>query len=310
MLRKYPFVRELGRGGFGWVFHARAAESGQDVAVKLLSAQDDAQKERFARELRILREQLNNRYVVDILDADLSHVPPYIVLEYCEDGSLRRWVGERHSWSDVAGALLHATLGLNGLHSAGGFHRDIKPDNLLLGRNGTERVVKVADFGVARTPLTVGGTMTQSAWGTDGYFAPEVKSGLPHSAAADIYALGVTGIELLTGSTNPRALAAAAIPNGLRELLEQMVAATPAQRPSTQALAQSLRALYAPTPPAPRREPPPSPQTSSSNGSDVGWGALLAFAGIAAAVAALASNDSATWDKNVGRYRGSDGRFR
>src|SRR5262249_12934013 len=163
------------------------------VAVKALARGSASDLERFTRELRMLRTQITNRHVVDVLDWDLGHDPPYLVMEFCEGGPLRAWVGKKPPWRSVAVALAHAINGLHGLHRADGFHRDIKPDNLLMGKDSAtgEMVVKVADFGLARAPVTATGPMTRSAMGTPGYIAPEVLAGAPYAASADIYSLGV-----------------------------------------------------------------------------------------------------------------------
>ncbi len=305
---RYQLLRLLGEGGFGAVFLARDLFMRSNVAIKLLRATSFDAGDRFRRELRLLQTQINNRHVVTVLDADLDADPPYIVLEFCEHGSLRSWVQQRRSWREVAAAIAHALFGLRGVHDVGGFHRDLKPDNLLLATDVAtgEAIVKVADFGLARVPLTATGAMTYGGRGTLGYIAPEVLLGRPFTAAADVYSLGIVALELLTGSIDPSQQIPGAVPEGLSRLVRQMLAFEPTGRPTPQAIAQSLNALLiqgsAPAASQPRQLP--------SNTAGAGGGLLLAFGlAAAAALAAFAGGDNKEWDKNVGRYRGSDGRF-
>lgn len=307
VIPRYRFSRELGTGSFGRVYLAHDLATGAHVAVKLLHRTDDESKVRLAREIRVLRDQINNRHVVDVLDFDLDHDPPYVVMEYCEYGSLRRAVGKL-GWRHVVAALSHATLGLHGIHAAGGFHRDIKPDNLLLARDADgAKLVKVGDFGLARVPHLASSNMTRSAWGTPGYVAPEIISGAAFEAAADIYSLGVTAIELLTGDRAPAALEPADCPESFRVTVKRMTSAIPAARPDTYALGAQLRAL------AELREPPaPARREQAATGSGGGGAFMagLALAGLAGlALAGLAGRDDRAWDANVRRYRDSDGRF-
>lgn len=327
-------LKELGRGTFGRVFLAYDDETGTQVAVKeLLDPNTDL--DRFAREARMLADQVHNMYVVNIIRSELSRARPRIVLEYCEGGSLRSWVGKA-TWQQSATALLHAANGLLGLHSVNGFHRDIKPENLLLAKapTGDGHIVKVADFGIARRPMTALPPMTRSPGGTDGYIAPEMAvPNAQFSAQADVYSLGVVGIELMTGGRSAAALATAVAPDEFKKLLARMVSTFAFFRPSTADVIIALGKIIAtqsdavapqraPTQSAPVAAPPPravavaqqAPPPAAKRGnddSDVKWWLLLGgvAAGLAAA-AAIAAGDKTEWDENVGRYRGPDGRFR
>jgi hypothetical protein len=148
-------------------------------------------------------------------------------------------------WLEVAFALSNAAAGLSQIHEAGGFHRDIKPDNLLIAQSddGT-KIIKVGDFGLARVPKTAGHPMTRSVWGTDGYMAPELFTGNEFTRACDVYSLGVTGLELLTGSRQPAKLQGRPdIPQAFRELLLRMLRPLAAQRPTINVCQQILARL-------------------------------------------------------------------
>ena len=110
----YRMLKKLGAGGFGTVYHAIDGANGRQVAIKRLHALTPETRERFEREARILTEHLNNKFVVDLLAYDLSGDAPFLVLEYCEGGSLRSWVTSRRSWQEVVAAIGHALQGLAG----------------------------------------------------------------------------------------------------------------------------------------------------------------------------------------------------
>src|SRR5882757_9269577 len=132
-LGNYQLLESLGEGSFGAVHRARDVRSGAFVAVKVLK--DRALIERFHSEARLLYAQLNNKHIARLIDHSLDTDPAFIVTEYCSGGSLRRWVGQSVRWEHVVRAIRHATVGLSAIHATRGFHRDIKPDNLLLWRD-------------------------------------------------------------------------------------------------------------------------------------------------------------------------------
>lgn len=246
MHARFKQKRELGIGGFGTVWLAHDTKLGRDVAVKMLHKSSTSHLKRLSREAKILKSLADDPYVVRLLDYDLSSDSPYLVLEYCAYGSLRAWVAERRSWEEVAHAVACASRGLQKIHAAGGFHRDIKPDNLLLADGPRGKVVKVADFGVARIPQTKSGTMTRSGWGTAGYLAPEVLRGEAYTAAADVFSLGVTASELLTGTRRTRDVAHTKVPEKLRTLIVEMTDPLPERRPEVRKIAAVLGQLLTP----------------------------------------------------------------
>lgn len=333
MDERFQKVRRLGRGGFGEVFLARDKQTQEQFAIKTLIDVTPDSRERFEREAVQLSRQLDNRHVVNIIEANLLAEPPYLVLEYCEGGSLDSFLRERQPWAFVARVVLHALIGLRDIHRAEGFHRDIKPHNLLLGRDPIDEwVVKIADFGFARVPMTCG-PMTRGPAGTPGYIAPEVLMGEPFHPGADMYSLGIVALELLTMTRDAGELATADAPISFRFLVESMTSRDMALRPKVDAALESLVDLLAPPapsipspPPAPwqsrpaprRQEVARNPQglqpapPSKAEKSDLG-AAILTGLGIGAAVlavAALLRGDQKSWDQNVQRYRDRGGRFR
>lgn len=286
---RYAPVRPLGSGGFGSVYLVTDVRTNQRAALKFLAVGDPDAIARFRREARLLDQQRHNPHVVRILDHNLEHMPPFIVMEHCEGGSLRAWVGSLRNWRDVAAAMVHALLGLNALHEGGGFHRDLKPDNLLLAVDvGVPGglVVKVGDFGLARAPGSRS-PMTRGAGGTDGYIAPEIEAGGEYDARADIYSLGVAASELLTGSRAIEALRSATIPDRLRAIVRQMRAILPNERPRAHEIAQALQSLL---------KTPNVEATQEPVADESGFGPFL-FAGLLVggalfALAALAADES------------------
>lgn len=238
---RYAAVQQIGSGAFGAVYAAVDQSTGRDVALKFLT--NAAQAERFRREARMLQDYAHPN-VVEVLDAQFDHVPPFIVMEYCQFGSLRAWIQNRRPWGEVATAISQAAAGLTALHSVGGFHRDIKPDNILVARHHGGAVIKVGDFGVAREPETAG-PMTRSAWGTEGYLAPEVLKGASFTHACDVYSLGVVAVELLTGQRTTLTLAGHSVPDRLVSLVTSMCAVQPEARPAMRQVAEQASAIRA-----------------------------------------------------------------
>lgn len=240
----YSLLHKLGEGTFGVVYLARDIRSGQLVALKILKDLDYAA--RFLQEARLLYEQMRNAHIVRLIDHDLAHCPPYIVTEYCSGGSLRAWARQARPWQDVARVIRHAAVGLSSLHAKGGFHRDVKPDNLLLWESPDRQksIVKLCDLGLGRGPVNLFSPhCTNSPQGTRGYMAPEILRGAAFSTSADVYSLGVTALELLTGSYDLAALTVIDCPEPLKRLVRSMLSLRPHQRPTAYAIAQCFQVL-------------------------------------------------------------------
>lgn len=284
--------RKLGAGTFGSVYKATFTQTLEPVALKVMNSGTEEVLERFQREANLLDKLEAHPHVVDVLAWDCTAMPAWLAMEFCEGGSLRAWTHELQGVEAVAAALAHAASGLAGLHEAGGYHRDVKPDNLLV--TATEAgapLIKVGDLGLARAPLEGDNTMTRSPCGTPAYMAPEIsRRSSPEPAPTDIYSLGVTGIELLTGSRHLDALGGARGPRRLHALLEQMVAMRPGDRPAAGEVVKELTALLrsmeveANQPPPRRPRPQAQPQNHGGDGMVLAGlllGALAAGVGVA-----------------------------
>jgi len=200
---RYRIERVLGRGGMALVYLGHDAELGRPVAIKLLAdnlAGDDSFRARFMREAR-MAAGLSHVNIVHVYDVGQdSDQRPYIVMEFVDGESLAETIArEGHiPPARVREIGLDCCRGLQHAHAAGLVHRDIKPHNLLADREG---LVKIADFGVARSLEETQLTMVGSVLGSARYLSPEQAAGRPVTPAADIYSLGVTLYELLTGRT-------------------------------------------------------------------------------------------------------------
>jgi eukaryotic-like serine/threonine-protein kinase len=204
---RYELVRPLGHGAMATVDLAHDVELDRPVALKRLAenlARDEDLRRRFLREAR-LAARLAHPNVVRVFDVGEDDGRPFIAMEYVEGETLAELSARRGPLPAAEAATLgmQACAGLAAAHAAGLVHRDVKPQNLLLGVNG---VLKLGDFGIAvgheGTRLTLAGTVL----GTVGYLAPEQARGEQVTAAADIYAVGAVLYELLTAEP-PRAAA-------------------------------------------------------------------------------------------------------
>ncbi len=303
----YRLHESLGQGGFGAVYRAEDLSTGAVVAVKVLHLPTEENVQRLYREAMHLHKLLDNPYVVDLIHFDMDNSPPFLVMEYCPMGSLRNWVSQIHHWRDVSKVLYCATGGLAGIHDQGGFHRDIKPDNILVKPVDGVAMAKVGDFGLARAPSSTS-EMTNDARGTHAYMAPEVIKTGKFDKPADIYALGITGIELLTGKRRLSNLAVVKdVPMDLRLLLTSMVNEDPKRRPDVDGVGERLAVLLEP-PKAVQPVVVPAQQVRAQvqrkqEANNLGWLGL----GVAALGLILVGtmNDQ---DDN-GRYRKKNGRF-
>jgi hypothetical protein len=195
----------VGQGGMGRVYKARHVRLNRLVAVKVMapsaSRSDDAHK-RFEREMQVLA-QLDHPNIVRIHHADEAGGVPYLVMDFLEGVSLADHVRLRGPLpvAEACALTRQAALGLQHAHDRGMVHRDVKPGNLLLTRDG---VLKILDLGLARW-AEGGGEETVTGFGvvmgTPGYVAPEqVSDARSAGPAADVFSLGCTFYYLLTGA--------------------------------------------------------------------------------------------------------------
>ena len=207
---RYQLGDTLGRGGMAEVFEGQDLRLNRKVAVKVLRpdlARDPSFQTRFRREAQSAAS-LNDPNIVavydtgeDVLDGQGEHVMvPYIVMEYVDGHTLRELMSSgRRLLPERALEIMDGVLSaLDYSHAHGIIHRDIKPGNVMLTRNGD---VKVMDFGIARAVADSQATMTQgnAVMGTAQYLSPEQARGEVVDARSDLYSAGCLLYELLTG---------------------------------------------------------------------------------------------------------------
>ena len=198
---RYRSPKRIGRGGMGEIYRATDDVLGRAVAVKVLSsryAEDDAVRQRFTREALAAARLSGEQNIVTIFDVGEWYGRPFIVMEYLSGGSLDDKIRESGAQPpNLALAWLEqAALALDAAHRNGVVHRDVKPGNLLLDRDGN---VHVADFGIASAAGLDSMTMTGTVLGTAGYLSPEQANGDRATPASDRYALAIVAYELLSG---------------------------------------------------------------------------------------------------------------
>ena len=145
---RYELIGRLGAGGMGVVHRAHDPELDRPVAVKLLRAEassDDKARARMLREARALAK-LSHANVVQIYEIGEHEQRTFLVMEYVDGSTLAHWLEQQRPWPEVLARFVAAGRGLAAAHRAGVVHRDFKPENVLLGRDGS---VRVADFGLA-----------------------------------------------------------------------------------------------------------------------------------------------------------------
>jgi eukaryotic-like serine/threonine-protein kinase len=208
-LGPYEIVGLLGTGGMGDVYRARDSKLGRDVAIKVLPplfSTDADRLARFDREARTLAS-LNHPHILTVHDIEHVDGRPYLVTEFVDGGTLKTWaLSDTRTWRQSVDRLVGVADGLAIAHAAGIVHRDIKPDNILISKNGYG---KLADFGLAKlfegidsaTADTIGAARTHPGMivGTIAYMSPEQAAGKPADARSDIFSFGVVLYEVLAG---------------------------------------------------------------------------------------------------------------
>lgn len=197
---RYELLGPIGEGNFSVTYRARDITLGRIVAVKLLRAQyaaDPTFVARFEREAQVAAS-VSHPNVVDVYDYGRHGDTFFIAMQYVPGRTLKHALDDegRFAAERAVRVAREILAGLSAIHAAGIVHRDIKPQNVLLGQDNSARVT---DFGVAHGPL--GGVLTThgTTVGTASYMAPEQARGGAVEPATDLYAVGVVLFELLTG---------------------------------------------------------------------------------------------------------------
>ncbi len=250
----YSIEDRLGSGGFATVYLATHDETGDNVAIKVLHdhTNNPTDLRRFEREQTTMLALNGHPNIVGILDSGTTdNERHYSVLEYVGGGSVRDRISDGGAlhWANVVEIGVQICAALDIAHRSGVLHRDVKPANILLEDN----IAKLGDFGIARLIGQSQVTAAQSIIGTLAYTPPEVFHNKPFDGRGDIYQLGVSLYEMLLGRapfTSAAAdnkatiirrildhpappLAQFDVPQPLSDLLDEVLAKDPADRPQT-----------------------------------------------------------------------------
>ena len=258
---RYKIKKVIGTGGMAVVFEAYDMLKNRPVAVKMLKdeiARDTQAVKRFINESKAVA-MLSHPNIVNIFDVSVKDNLKYIVMELVEGITLKNYMIKKGalSFKEVISITEQILRALEHAHAKGIVHRDIKPQNIMLLKNGS---IKVTDFGIAKLPNAETVTMTDKAIGTVFYISPEQASGRQIDHRSDLYSLGATMYEMATGKLpftadspvsvalmqvksipkNPRELNSA-IPRGLEQIILIAMEKNPAHR--FQSATQMLRHL-------------------------------------------------------------------
>jgi eukaryotic-like serine/threonine-protein kinase len=248
---RYRLVAQQGSGGMAVIYKAVDMELGRTVAIKILRpslTDDPALLARFRNEARSVAN-LNHPNIVTLYDVGSEGPTQYIVMEFVDGQDLKRII-KTEGILPVDRALKIAVgicAGIGFAHRAGLVHADVKPQNILVTRDG---IVKVTDFGIAQAfNAARPGERVSVVWGSPHYFAPEQARGEQPTPASDVYSIGIVMFEMLTGrlpytGTNQQELALAhireqiplvnqlnpAVPETLAQIVYKVMSKDPAAR--------------------------------------------------------------------------------
>ncbi len=203
---RFQLEAKVGEGGMGSVYRAFDLVSSKTVAIKILKkelAESRHARKRFSREA-LAAGRLNHPNIVRVYKY-VDDTKPYIVMEFVDGVSFRRYLRrDKPAISEILSMVTQLCGALEHAHINNVVHRDLKPDNLTVDRNGR---IKILDFGLARMKIPEISNLTRagSALGTCSYMAPEQASGMPADERSDLYSLGVILYEAVCGKTPFRA---------------------------------------------------------------------------------------------------------
>jgi tetratricopeptide (TPR) repeat protein/predicted Ser/Thr protein kinase len=218
---RFRVLEQLGVGGMGVVYAAYDPDLDRGVALKLVHTPAKGREAALAEAKALAR--LSHPNVVPVFDVGIERDHVYIVMELVRGTTLRRWAIDR-DWPSVLAAYRQAGEALAAAHAKGLVHRDFKPDNAIIGRDGRVRVV---DFGLACEAADADASTwdLRGAAGTPGYIAPEHAAGAPATPAADQYSFCVSLAEALRSSSS-----SSSIPRWVEAVIERGSARAPAER--------------------------------------------------------------------------------
>jgi len=197
---RYRLIELLGQGGMATIYRARDTQLERDVAVKVLRPEYGRDPDFFARFRQEAQSaaSLNHPSVVAVHDYGTDEAGPFIVMELVDGEDLASIIRRSGPLPPRQAARLAAEIGraIAAAHESGFIHRDIKPGNVLVTREGR---AKVTDFGIARALAEAQFTLPGTTIGSVHYFSPEQARGEPAGPPSDIYSLGIVLYELLTG---------------------------------------------------------------------------------------------------------------
>ena len=196
---RYELLEVIGTGGMAVVYKARCHRLNRLVAVKVLKDEFSADED-FLRRFRAEGEavaMLSHPNIVQVFDVSASEDANYIVMELIDGISLKQYMEVKGilNWKETLHFATQIAKGLEHAHSRGIVHRDIKPHNVMVLKNGS---VKVMDFGIAQV-MNKSNTLTKEALGSVHYISPEQAKGSFTDSRSDIYSLGVVMFEMMTG---------------------------------------------------------------------------------------------------------------
>ena len=197
---RYEIIEEIGSGGMAIVYKAKCQLLNRFVAVKVLRTDLQNDKE-FVRRFNVEAQaaaSLAHPNIVSIYDVGNENGLHYIVMEYVEGKTLKEYIDEKEGlpWREAVDYAIQIAKGIDQAHKNSIIHRDVKPHNIIMTSDG---VMKVTDFGIARANVQTTMTCDDTAIGSVHYISPEQARGGYTDERSDIYSLGITLYEMLTG---------------------------------------------------------------------------------------------------------------